>query len=343
MSALCNNDALFASHRALALTLAAVVLTRLPFVFSGYGADPDAWLVATAASALWHSGRYIESRLPGYPLHEIVSAPAVGMGGVALANIATLAASLLAITAWYNLVRRWAHHPNLLLVAFAFAPAFWQHSAETLDYVWSLTFILFALNSALARRYAWCGVFAGVAAGFRPSNLVMIMPLVAVLAARNGGRRTMMLLVISTVITALLVMMPPFVRHGGVIEWFVHTRAEMSDLVFTITERVEAFLYRSVYFFGPLASLLLLGGVSARTRTFSRSSSRERTADGWSIRHHCHVPSFVLLASPGPCVPSSDITVDVVARGQTLLSTDALCLDSSACSSECRQRRCGAS
>lgn len=292
MSALRNNDINYPPHRALALILAAVVLTRLPFVFSGYGADPDAWLVASAASELWHSGRYIESRLPGYPLHEIVSAPAVGMGGAPLANMGTLAASLCAITVWYHLSRRWAHRPNLLLVAFALAPAFWQHSAETVDYVWSLTFILLALNRALARRYAWCGVFAGVAAGFRPSNVVMIIPLVAVLAAMKAGRRALMLLVTTAAITTLLTMLPPIVRHGGVFEWFLDTRAEMSDLVFTLTERVEAFLYRSVYFLGPLASLLLLVGV---LRERARLRTALRTGDPMMVGVFVTIATFLLL------------------------------------------------
>ena len=55
--------------------LAAIVfLSRVPFLLPGYGWDSDAWLIAGTARKIAQTGRYHESRLPGYPVHEVASA-----------------------------------------------------------------------------------------------------------------------------------------------------------------------------------------------------------------------------------------------------------------------------
>lgn len=257
----------FLKRHTLELTLAAVVLTRIPFLFAGYGSDPDAWLVASAAAMLWHSGTYVASRLPGYPLHEIVSAPAVGVGGSTFSNATTLAAALCCVVVWWNIVSNRARSPVMLLIAFAWAPVFWQHSADTLDYVFSLLFILLAVLSALNNNVVWSGVMIGMAAGFRLPNLLITLP-VAVLAfaQKVDGRRILLCIAVACGIV-VLAFLPVLMNHGGVIAWLEHTREEMSDIRFTAQSRIESFLYRSVYFFGPLAvTLLLVALVKERVR-----------------------------------------------------------------------------
>ncbi len=248
----------FLKRHTLELTLAAVVLTRIPFLFAGYGSDPDAWLVASAASTLWHAGTYVESRLPGYPLHEIVSAPAVGVGGSIFSNATTLAAALCCVVVWWTIVRTRAQSPILLLIALAWAPVFWQHSAVTLDYVWSLLFLLLAVLSTLHERLVWTGVMIGVAAGFRLPNLLMLLPMMMFAVAEHMERRKILLCVAVACGVTVLAFLPVLMKYGGVIGWLEHTRREMSDVRFTASSRIASFLYRSVYFFGPLAVGVLL-------------------------------------------------------------------------------------
>ena len=115
------------------IVITMTILTRLPFLWTGYGADDDDWLVAKSASLLWKTGVYHESRLPGYPLHEILSAPFVGLGGAPLSNTTTLVATLVSIVVWRKISNNIGKHKKLLVIAFAFAPVVWQHSAETID------------------------------------------------------------------------------------------------------------------------------------------------------------------------------------------------------------------
>jgi len=59
---------------ALALSALAVLLTRLPWIGSGYGSDPDGYRVVIVARQIAHGGVYEASRLPGYPVYEYLTA-----------------------------------------------------------------------------------------------------------------------------------------------------------------------------------------------------------------------------------------------------------------------------
>jgi len=55
-----------------------------------------------------------------------------------------------------------------------------------MDYLWSLAFLLAALDAALDQRVIAAGVFTGLAAGFRPSNITIALALFAFFALRGG-------------------------------------------------------------------------------------------------------------------------------------------------------------
>ncbi len=238
----------------LPIVLALTVLTRLPFLWTGYGSDADAWLVAKSAALLWNTGTYHESRLPGYPLHEIVAAPLVGLGGAPLSNGATLAVTVIAVLAWDRISRRVGQHPKLLVIAFAFAPAVWQHSADTLDYLWSLLFLLLSLSAILHHRALPAGIALGIAAGFRPSNLAAAIPLLTLLRLqKQDAPRTFAFLLSAILVTAAA--FTPLILKYGIPGWFAATRQEMSDVLSpALSMRWISFFYRAIYFLGPLTA-----------------------------------------------------------------------------------------
>ncbi|MBL0103402.1 MAG: hypothetical protein IPP51_06330 [Bacteroidetes bacterium] len=49
-----------------------VFVSRLPFLSAGFGLDGDSWSVSIAARLLHNTGEYVPSRLPGYPVHELL-------------------------------------------------------------------------------------------------------------------------------------------------------------------------------------------------------------------------------------------------------------------------------
>ena len=166
-----------------------IVLTRLPLLLSGYGSDGDAWRVAHVGHTLWTSGVYEMSRPPGYPAHEILSAPLVALGGSVLSNAVTLIASIVAVFVWHAFVHGRTQRPGMLTVAFAFTPLFWVNSATTMDYIWSLLMILLAMHAIMRTKSISAGVWAGLAIGFRPTNAVLLVPLAILLVTvmRRSG------------------------------------------------------------------------------------------------------------------------------------------------------------
>ena len=124
------------SPKLFAILLIAVIASRLPFLQLGYGSDADAWRVAHTASQLWHTGKYEPSRLPGYPLHELLVTPLVASGGALASNAGTLLGCLLLLLVWKQLTELETTHPSILIISLAFAPFVWKSSTTTMDYIW---------------------------------------------------------------------------------------------------------------------------------------------------------------------------------------------------------------
>src|SRR6266545_4432807 len=151
--------------------VAVFVLVRLPFLLGGYGADTDAYRVALAAKYLWATGEYLPSRLPGYPLHELVTVLLI-WGGPFLTNLATAVAALAGVLVLDRIVVAvGVPHRGWLLAAMAFTPWLLINSTVTLDYQWALTAMMGAY--LLVIRGGQGGVdrlgVDGVGAGLRPA------------------------------------------------------------------------------------------------------------------------------------------------------------------------------
>jgi len=238
-------------------TLLLAVCARIPFLWLGYGEDPDAWLVAHAAKNLWDTGTYNPSRLPGYLIYEIVSAPLVALGGAALSNAATLVASIALLFPWWSIARRWTRYPFLTFLPLAFAPIVWTTSTVTMDYIWSLLFIVLGLKAALESRPVVAGLAVGIACGFRPSNFVLMFPLAVLLRYVGSGRHNVFRFLMATLATCIICFIPLLLKYGPV-DWVRSTIVEMSDVLPPLPERLAGFSYRTVYFLGPMASLTVL-------------------------------------------------------------------------------------
>lgn len=130
-----------------------VFASRVPFVRPGYGLDPDAYRVIGAARSL-RAGEYAASRLPGYPLHEAITALLLP-GGPRLVNGATALASALAtlgLFAFAQLSGLTRTRATLVALAFAFTPVVFQNSTSSIDYVWSIGFVIWSGCALLSRR-----------------------------------------------------------------------------------------------------------------------------------------------------------------------------------------------
>ncbi len=143
------------------------VASRIPWIGIGYGADPDAWRVALSADHLLSDAEYLPSRLPGFPLEELVTVPLVRAGWV-WTNLSTVFISLVGVYLFAKLlVELKLPARGILTPAFAFTPLLWINSVLTMDYMWSLAFILACYLALIRRRPLLAGVCIGLAIGFR--------------------------------------------------------------------------------------------------------------------------------------------------------------------------------
>ena len=166
--------------------LALVFLSRLPFLDAGYGIDPDAWRVAGVGAEIARDGEYVASRLPGYPLHEYGAALLHDGGAVAL-NGATAAFSALAALFLFLIVRALGQGDRIAAVialTFASTPVVFVFSTQTMDYLWSMAFILGAVYFALRDRPAVAGLCLGMAIGARLTAGAMLLPVALLVVQR---------------------------------------------------------------------------------------------------------------------------------------------------------------
>jgi hypothetical protein len=65
-------------------------------------------------------------------------------------------------------------YAGLVTVGFAFTPLLYINSISTMDYMWTLTFILAAYYSMVSGHTVWCGIFIGLAIGCRLQSVILL-------------------------------------------------------------------------------------------------------------------------------------------------------------------------
>lgn len=166
----------------------AFLLTRIPLLGGGYGADTDAYRVVLSGLHLWEEGEYLPSRLPGFPLHDGLTALLL-WGGPWLTNLSTALVALGGVLVFARLAQvLGVPAPGLTVLGFAFTPYLAVTSTATYDYHFALTLVLACYLAAVRRRPILAGVLLGIAAGFRITSLVFLVPLALLLVAERRPR-----------------------------------------------------------------------------------------------------------------------------------------------------------
>jgi hypothetical protein len=203
---------------ALALGAIAVLATRLPWIGSGYGSDPDGYRVVIVARQIAHTGVYEASRLPGFPLYEYLTAlsawapPWVSNAVTALFSVASFV--LFAMIARELGVRRYL----LLALAFAMTPVVYLSSCCTMDYMPALAGQLAATYAVLRRRPVLAGVLLGLGMGCRITAGALALPLclwIVLSTTRADAIRQCLRFGITLLLTAALCFVPVWRRYGA--------------------------------------------------------------------------------------------------------------------------------
>ena len=160
-----------------ALLATGVVLTRLPFIWSGFGTDTDTWKFASAVREMADSGHYTASRMPGYPLMEWLCTPLARLGPWAPNLLSAFAAAACAWLAARVFARHGVRDAWLAGAAFVFLPAAYIAGTSSIDYLWAIAFALAAWLDAGEGRAARAGLWLALAVGTRITSALFVAPL----------------------------------------------------------------------------------------------------------------------------------------------------------------------
>lgn len=218
-----------------------VLISRIPFLLAGFGAEEDSWLLAITSKNIAESGQYEMSRAPGHPLQEFIYAWMYNNGLLAFAtNLLSAAASVIA-TIFFALSLKNLYFKHYLFAAFAFAftPIVFISSTYTIDYMLAMAFVMMSfyfLTSPLNPLSTWrgenlppgkaggkgvvwgeviAGIFLGIAIGFRITSGAMLIPFcILLLPLSKGILRAILLFSLTTALTGLLIYIPVLKTYG---------------------------------------------------------------------------------------------------------------------------------
>jgi hypothetical protein len=198
--------------------VAIVFLSRLPFITaSSYGIDSDAWRVAAAAKSITETGEYKASRLPGYPIQEIAYS-LVSPKTPFVFNAITAVFSGVAVAFFWLSLRAFGVRDNWLgAAALAFTPVLFINSTTSMDYVWSLAFMMGGLYFSVSQMPVLAGLMLGLAIGCRITAGAMVLPFAFFLADRDGKLvldRKLLWFGLTMGIVGLLAFAPVFFSYG---------------------------------------------------------------------------------------------------------------------------------
>jgi len=212
-----GNDTSGLSRRNLSFALL-ILLTRIPFIFSGFGTDEDSWGIALTALNINHLHEYEVSRFPGFPVHEIISALFISGGAVVL-NLLTAVMSALAVLFFVCFLQeKHFRYPYLAGFAFAFVPVVFIHSSDTIDYMWATAFIMLSFWMKEKNRLIFSALMLGAATGCRITSLTMLMPFCVLLIDNDASTRENFLkltrYISVTLAATLFFYLPVFATYG---------------------------------------------------------------------------------------------------------------------------------
>jgi len=254
-------------------SLAAFCLGAIYFACSlaGYGNDYDTYAMVRSGQNLLNGLGYSPSRAPGYPIPEIVIGATSKIGGSTFSNAISVALALGSLSLFYLLASRLVEpdRAGFAVLFVALNPVFVVAASSTMDYVYSIFFILAAVHALASDRFTLAALLSGLALGSRLSNalIVLVLYLAVIMFHYLDGNRRQALRVFASGILGVLVtailFVPVFIASGHTLGFLTYAIGD-----WTFIENVARFLYKNLYLFGVaffvgLALVLGLGEARA--------------------------------------------------------------------------------
>jgi hypothetical protein len=202
----------------LSLAALAVLLTRLPWIGSGYGSDPDGYRVVIVARQIARGAGYEASRLPGFPAYEYLTA----LSAWAAPWVSNLVTALFSVATFvfFALILRELGVRRYLLIALGFAmtPVLYLSSCSTMDYIPAVAGQLAATYALLRGRPMLAGALLGLSVGCRITAGALALPLclwMLLTMAPKPALRQCLTFGIALLSVSVLCFLPVLRRYGA--------------------------------------------------------------------------------------------------------------------------------
>lgn len=195
-----------------------VFVSRLPFLSAGFGVEEDSWGIVLAAAHTALTGTYEPSRFPGHPVHEFIYS-AFPFHSALFYNLFSTFFSALA-TLFFALILQHLKFKHFIIaaLALAFTPVFYISSTYTIDFVWTIAFILISFFCLLKEKFIFCGIFLGLAIGCRITSGAMFLPFLIIFWQKNnmrGNIKIALKVLIPLVIVSFISYLPLMIEFGA--------------------------------------------------------------------------------------------------------------------------------
>ncbi len=241
------------------------VVVGVPLVISGPGNDLDVGNVFRSGRAIAYHLRYVPSRAPGAPVHELIVGVLDRIGGPVLTNLASVAAAVVLVVALDRLLRREGLGParRWAVALFVANPWFLIAATSTTEYLFALGFVVLAALALRADRAVLTGLLAGAAMGCRVGSALLVASLFLAeitdpdRAARAAARRRVFVSACTAALATALVFTPSIIHAGGL------SFAQNDFATSSIFVQLGRAAVKDLTLLGPVASLVLLATVPA--------------------------------------------------------------------------------
>lgn len=223
---------------------------------TGYGTDNDTYAMLRAGQDLLTEGHYYPSRLPGYFFPEMVVGAASLIGEFYLTNLISALLGSGALLLFYNFISKFFNpSESLLITAIAgINPYYVIASSSTIDYVYSIFFLLAGLTQLLKNKYYYAAPLFAFAISSRLTAVIILIFIYVYFLSNNekGNRKNLVLsFLIMALLTALLYL-PSFIAEGNSFKFLAYYGGE-----WTFFGHLSRFIYKNIYLFGLPAALIV--------------------------------------------------------------------------------------
>ena len=279
-----------AEKKKFVLIILLILISKLPFLNCGYGAEEDAWAMRLVTERIATSRVYEVSRLPGHPVQEIIYSLMPKQAFVF--NLLTLLISTGGIIFFMLALQRLKIENYLSAgIAIAFVPVIFINSANALDYMWAFAFSMASFYCLLGNNFLVCGILIGIAVGCRITSGAMLAPFIYyAYSISNPGKRlkNILLLLMSACACSALVFLPVMNQYGiNFFQYYEH---------FPLPSFAKSFYKGSIAVWGTIGVISLIIPLFLMFPKVSYLLNKENTNYKHLIRTCCITIALYLIA-----------------------------------------------